>query len=119
MGRKQISRLYSVATDADMSAPITSEATDVEQYDLVSYCIDWAGTGSTGTFEIQVSSEDHEKDAIWKPLDFGTTIAVASDSDSHEILMRDIHFKRVRVVYTPTAGTGLMQIKIKSGTKGA
>lgn len=119
MGRKHISRVYPVIGQGDMSAQIISETTVVEQFDTVAYFVKWSGTGLDGEFFIEVSNEENENEAIWKPLDFGTALAVALDVSTHQVLIKDIHFKRLRIRYEATAGTGLLDVEIKSTTKGA
>ena len=119
MGRKHISRFYPVSEGADMSAQIITESTVVEQYDTVSYFIDWSGLGVSGEFFVEVSIEEEIHDATWQVLDFGTSIGATLDTGSDQILLTDIHFKRIRLRYEPTAGTGAMDVRIKSTTKGA
>ena len=119
MGRKQVSRVFKVVDSGDMSAAITSAETVVEQFDIVSYFINWSGTGVSGSFVIEVSNDEEEYNKTWKELDFNTTISISTDSGKDQILIKDVHFKRIRIRYVFTAGTGSMDVEIKSTTKGA
>lgn len=119
MGRKHISRVYPVIETGDMSAQIISKTTVVEQFDTVSYFISWVGLTLTGEFFIEVSNEEQEQDSVWKVLDFGVPLEVADDIADHQILIKDIHFKRIRLRYEAATGTGAIEAEIKSTTKGA
>ncbi len=120
MGRKQVSKVYQVnQEDTDLSTDITTVSTEVEQFDHFAYDASWDGTGVSGSFAVEYSNEENLKDAIWKELDFGTSIGITSDLDKHTILIQKIHFKRARLVYTAAGGTGEMIVNIKSSTTGA
>lgn len=120
MGRKQVSRTYQVnKTNTDLSLNIITEATDVEQFDHFAYDVSWAGAGVSGAFKVEFSNEENLKDATWKELDFATSIGITSDAGEHTLLIQKIHFKRARLIYTASGGTGEMIVNIKSSTVGA
>jgi len=115
MGRKHILNAYLVSTQADMSADFESKSTVVEQFDFISYTLDWAGAGVSGEFFVEVSNDGTN----WIELDFGLQILAAVDTNKEHILIKDVHFKYARVKYTFAAGTGDCDITLKAGTKGA
>lgn len=119
MGRKHVSRVYKVIDGGDMSLQAVSEETVVEQFDTVSYFVKWSGTGSLGSFSIEVSNNEDKTNNTWETLDFGTILSVAQDTGSDQILIKDIHFRKIRISYNPTAGVGTLNVEIKSTTKGA
>lgn len=116
MGRKHIISPYKVSEQADMSGNITSKSTSVEQFDFISYRLVWGGgAGVDGSFSVEVSDDE----LTWISLDFGQTLPVSTDTGNDYILIKDVHFKYARVVYTRVAGTGNIDITLKAGTKGA
>jgi len=97
-----------------MSATITGPKTVVEQFDAVSFFLEFTGT-PTGTFTIEWSNDDIN----WYALDFGSTISAVGAAGNHKIDINLITFKFLRVVYTRTGGVGSLDAIIKSTTKGA
>jgi len=116
MGRKHILNAYLVSTQADMSADFESKSTVVEQFDFISYTLDWGGgAGVSGEFFVEVSNDGTD----WIELDFGQQILAGVDTNKDHILIKDVHFKYSRVKYVFAAGTGNCDITLKAGTKGA
>jgi len=104
--------------DGDMSqVEVIGQQSSVKNFDVVTYSVKWTGGALTnGNVEIQKS-----KDGItWQALDFGLPIALATASDSHEIIINEIGFTYLRPVYkrTNVSATGLLNIEIFSSNKG-
>lgn len=119
MGRSARPRPHKVVDQGDISANITSEVTDVENRDRFLYTIDWGGgAGVSGELITEYTNDDPTKAAtLWKTLDFGQQILVSTNSGNHQVLVQSVTFKYVRMRYVFTAGTGTIDIVIKSAAE--
>ena len=119
MSRKNLIYDFKPLTAGDMSqASLVGLQTDVSAFDSITYNVTWTGGQTTnGIIGVQYS-----KDGLtWYLLDFGATIALNTDSDSHRLVITEVGFKFTRPVYTRTNGsaTGTLDISIFCTTKGA
>lgn len=103
MGRKNVVKSYKMIDAGDLSGDITSESTSVINLDKASIHIVWSGSSPSGTINVQAKNGDK---GTWRSLDFGTTISVSGNSGEHDIILNELPFDEIRVVYTSTSGTG-------------
>lgn len=106
---------FSVITNGDMSGNLTSIPTIIQMLPGVSYSLVWTGT-PTGTFSLQ-GSNDYAFNSVsghiinpgtWNDLPLSVSPAAAGVADNGliEVLLSNVY--AVRVVYTFTAGTGVL-----------
>ena len=106
---------YSVITDADMSANITSQVTIIQKLSMISYSITWLGTAPIGAISVEVSN-DYSQNAdgsvknagTWNALPLSTTTNVSGNSGNGFIDIDASAGYALRVVYTRTSGVGIM-----------
>lgn len=118
--RPQFSPFY-VIKDGDMSGSLTSKITVVQKLSLISYAVSWIGTSPVGVMSVEVSNDYSEnadgtvKNAgTWTPLPLSSSPAVSGNVDNGMI---DIDLQgsyAMRLLYTRTSGTGLMQAVISA-----
>ncbi len=119
-GRKNTLKRFKIVSAGDMSAPITSSPTNIEFLDNVAIQLNASGT-PTGTFEVQVSI-DYEQDAQgnitdvgnWVPLTLSPPPVTVGAPVSILIDVNQTSTRWVRTVYTPTAGTGVLNAYISA-----
>ena len=115
---KNVLKRSQTITQGDMSGTITSPVTVVQFLDNISIQLNFTGTPD-GTFEVQVS-DDYLADGFGNVLVPGTWIALpltgtpiaAGVADQIMIDLNQLPMPNVRVVYTPTASTGLLDMYI-------
>lgn len=106
---------FSVITNGDMSGNLTSIPTIIQMLPGVSYSLVWTGT-PTGIFSLQ-GSNDYAFNSVsghiinpgtWNDLPLSVSPAAAGVADNGliEVLLSNVY--AVRVVYTFTAGTGVL-----------
>ena len=106
MSRKQISRPYEVFNNQDISADATSLETTVEQFDKVSYDINWTSSGINGEIIIEYSNNPRDIAPTWEALNFGASVLINIDNGKHRVEILELNFIALRVRYVSTAGTG-------------
>lgn len=116
----------SVITNGAMAtATLTSAVTIIKQLSMVSYALSWSGTSPVGTAEVQVSndysqnSDGSVKNAgTWTSLTLSvsgspsTTIAISGNTGTAFIDVDLVAAYAVRLLYTKTSGTGVLQAVI-------
>ncbi|MBK8455612.1 MAG: hypothetical protein IPL34_20240 [Thiofilum sp.] len=115
---KNVLKRSQTITQGDMSGTITSPVTVVQFLDNISIQLNFTGTPD-GTFEVQVS-DDYLADGFGNVQVAGTWIALpltgnpiaAGVADQIMIDLNQLPMPNVRVVYTPTASTGLLDMYI-------
>ncbi len=114
MARKNSISAYPIIVEEDMSASITSLETNVRNLDNASIRIDWTGT-PTGQIIIEALQEK-DRDIIqpddWFTLDFGSDIIIDINNTDHQLIFTSMPFDRIRLTYTPTAGSGVLNAKL-------
>lgn len=110
---------HSVIENGDMSASIISEVTIIQNVTMLSYDISWAGTTPVGVMSIQVSNtyEQNGEGEVkvagnWTTLTLSSPTNVSGNTGNGFIEVTLTGAYAVRLVYTRTSGTGLMQAKI-------
>jgi len=116
---RPLSRPRKVITNGDMSqSTIISEVTVASNLSLISYDISWAGSSPVGVIAIQVSNT-YSQNADGSQRDAGnwTTVPLAnaniSGASGNGILEYQLAGTyAVRLLYTKTSGSGLLQATV-------
>jgi hypothetical protein len=116
MSSRPMKAPFPVILNGDMSGTVTSLVTVLQNMSMLSYDISWSGTGTMGTFDVQVSNSYSENadgtvrnPGNWTSLPLSHPTIVATDSGFGFIDIEALGAFAARLVYTPTAGTGLLQ----------
>ncbi len=118
MSRKHVVK-YQAFTDLSASVSQTSAPTNVENTDGVSYHVKFSSP-SSGTFSVQARNADLKStDTVaWYDLNFAVPLTVTSETDV-QILLNSTPFKEIRLVWTPSSGSGLINAYLVMKTVGA
>jgi hypothetical protein len=121
MGRKHVTKLdLFKGEDRDMSGPLTSREIDVSELDKASiHC--YFDAGNEGTVEVQVQhySEYPEEDT-WMSLTAGQTPWEVEAADEEILItLTEVPFVKLRLVWTPTSGTGDIVAYLTAKSQGA
>jgi len=117
--RKNILAPFPIIEDGDMSlASLTSEITNIQYLDNIVIELDFTGT-PTGTFEVQ-GSLSFERDIYgnvtnpgnWTALNLVSSPVASGVAGTILIDMNQLSFPYIRVVYTRTGGTGVLNALI-------
>lgn len=121
MARKNVIQAFKMIEDGDMSSNITSSVTNVENLDKAAILVEWTSSSINGVITVEARHQKKETaaQATWYELDFGAAITVTTDNSSHQIVLNELPFTDIRVVYTATSGTGTLNATITSKTVGA
>lgn len=98
------------ASELDLSADATSQATNVQFSDNIGIQLVWTGSSPSGEVLIQ-SSNDYDpikNTGTWTNLDFGVPILITGNSGNHIININLVPFAWIRLFYDRTSGTGTM-----------
>lgn len=118
MSAKTILRSYQVVTNGNMNSNITSPPTNIQMLDDVGYSVAWTGT-PTGTFSVQISADytpgtypsDYPANpGTWTTLTLSNPIAATGSPDNGYIDMALLSAPWIRLVYTFTSGSGMLQV---------
>lgn len=101
----------------DMTGALTSQAIALTQVDNVAVQLAWTGS-PTGTFTVQGSIDyvplpgggSSLNAGTWTTITLPTTAATGGAAGTLLINMNDLGFPWMRVVYTPTSGTGTLTV---------
>lgn len=106
---------FPVITNGDMSADITSLPSIITNLSLMSYDISWAGSSPVGVMSIQVSNTYSENPdgsvnnpGKWTTVTLSSTPSVSGNTGNGFIDLSQLGAYAVRLVFTFTSGTGLM-----------
>ena len=117
MGRKNVVKSFKMLDAVDISSSQTSDATNVINLDTASIHVVWsAGSSPVGT--ITVEARNGENDS-WYELDFGSTISVSGASGDHQIMLNEMPFTDIRILYTATSGSATLTATLTMKTMGA
>jgi len=112
---------YQVITNGDMTTTVISIPTIIQNTSMVSYDISWAGSGLSGTIQVQVSntysqnSDGSIKNAgNWTSLVLSNPTLVTTDTGAGFIDLDSVAAYAIRLVYTPTAGSGALNATLVS-----
>lgn len=105
---------FQVVTNGSMGASITSLITNIQQISYVGYTVSWTGA-PVGSISVQVCNDyDTNPDGsvrsagTWVPIALSTPISPSGTADSAFIDIVGISSAWIRLVYTRTSGTGVL-----------
>jgi hypothetical protein len=117
MASRPLAKPYSVVTNASMASTITSTPTIIDQLSMISYEVSWSGTAPVGTISVQASNSYSQnidgsvKNAgNWNTLTLSQTPVITGNTGSGFIDIDQMAGYAIRLVYTPTSGTGVMNV---------
>ena len=114
MGRKSLVHSYKMLDAVSASASQTSAATNVEQVDKLSiHCL--FSAANTGTLVVQARNGTSDG---WYDLDFGSAMTITAETDV-QILINECPFTDIRLIWTPSAGSGTMTARLTMKAVGA
>ena len=94
-----------------------SEITDVSGLLVVEYDINWSGGSSlNGAITLESLLYKPTDDAttwVWQTLDLGSAVTLTGTSGSHTIILNSVPMTQLRLKYTSTAGTAVLNATIK------
>jgi len=111
---KKVLTVYPLVQAGDMSADITSPATNIQFLDNVSLQANFTGTAPVGTFYIQGSLDHVEVNGDvkvagnWVNLPMIPVPTAAGSDDSIVFDLNQLPFAWVRLFYDRTSGTGTL-----------
>jgi hypothetical protein len=104
-----------------MATQIISTPTIIDNISLISYDISWTGTAPVGMMSVQVSNtytQNAEGQTAnpgnWTTLTLSAPTPVTGNTGNGGIDVDVTGFYAIRLVYTPTSGTGLMNATINA-----
>ena len=114
-----------VINKASMATSITSLPTVLQSITLVAYSITWSGTDVTGALSVQLSNDyalnpngTVENVGTWSTMALSlsgvsvSSIPITDNTGNGFIDIEGTAAYAIRLVYTPSAGTGLMSAVI-------
>jgi len=113
--RKTVLIPFKLVSGQSMASTVTSAAVNVQYLDNIAFQAIFTGT-PTGTFSVQVSL-DHQENFVgtgvvtpgtWTNLTLSPVPAATGAAGSVVIDLNQISAPWVRLVYTPTSGTGTL-----------
>ncbi len=117
MASRPILTPHPILVDESMASSITSEPTIITNLSMLSYDISWAGSTPVGVCTVEVSNtysknvDGSARDpGNWTPLPISG--AVSGNTGVGYIEIGAISAHAIRLVYTRTSGTGLMNAKV-------
>ena len=122
MARKNVTT-HVMLESGDMSSSLQSAATNVSYLDVATIRLNCTSTDALGTVKIQAKQIDKQNmpEAVsdWFDVEGLSAISIdmtaQSPDSSHQIIFNQLPFTDIRVVYTPTSGTGTLDsVKISA-----
>jgi len=118
MASRPIFSPYQVITNGNMASTVTSAVTIIQNLSQVGYDISWTGSPS-GTFTVQVSNTYSQNmdgtvnnPGTWTTLTLSSPTMATGSSGNGYIDIDAISAFAIRLVYTPSSGTGTLQATI-------
>ena len=113
MSRKSNLLKFHNIVAGDLSTTITSAVTSIQWLDNIGVQLNITTSSASGTFTVQVSA-DYAQDELgnvqnagnWVPILFPTPPITTGVNETIYIDLNQLSAPWIRVVYTPTSGTG-------------
>lgn len=119
MASRPIITPYQVIVNQSMAGTVFSTPTIVQNCSLVSYDISWSGTSCAGILLVQGSNTYAQNAAgqqavagNWNTLPLSSTPTISQNSGNGGIDIDATGWYAIRLVYSPTAGTGTINATI-------
>ena len=113
MSRKN-THAYTVFNTVSATATQTSVSTSVQGIDKLSYHCKFS-TNNTGTFTVEAQNSDSD---TWVSVPFNVAMTITADNEAL-IVMNEVPFKNLRLVWTPSAGAGTLTTILNMKSVGA
>lgn len=113
MALKNVIKPYHLMTDGSMAGNLTTDPVDVVYSDNVGFQLIFTGT-PTGTFQCQGSIDN----VNWTNLEFSTVPSATGAADTHLFNLNNVPYRKLRVGYTRTSGTGTLNVWVMAKTVG-
>lgn len=97
---------YKLLSNGSLSADLTSPSQQLTQMAMCSIQASWTGTAEVGSLRLQISNDN----IIWSDYT-GSGLAVNGDGNFLWNIL-SIGFQCIRVKYSYTSGTGLLDITV-------
>jgi hypothetical protein len=109
-----------VIVNGDMTTTLTSLVTIISNISMMSYSYVWTGTAPSGIVTVQVS-DDYSQNAdgtvknlgTWNTLPLSITPTVSGATGDGFIDIDQLGAYAIRTVYTPTSGSGTLNVIYK------
>lgn len=113
MALKNIVKPYHLLVDGDMSGSLLTNLVDVSYTDNVGIQLNFTGT-PVGTFAVEgsIDYDDHLSTGNWSSLTFSSTPSAAGAADVHLLNLNQLPYKKIRVRYTRSSGSGTLNVFI-------
>lgn len=118
---KRVLRPYRVIDGGNMAGDITGSETNVQFLDYVLLQVEWSGTSPVGVLNVEFLKLEAERNTatgvdLWQKVDFGgaigTDIPISGSPASHQVILNEIAFPKIRCFYDRTSGSGTLNITL-------
>src|SRR5215217_3345251 len=115
MARKLGVTSFKLVTN-DMSASFFSVPSNVDQVDNIGFYVKWTSSDAVGTISVQGSINAEVVNGVarsgdWEDLTFDPLLSQPnSNDDNYLININQFPYPWIRIAYTRTSGTGLLEI---------
>jgi hypothetical protein len=100
---------------ASMSSNITSREVDVSQLDKAIIHCSWVA-GPVGEFQVEAQADTNDS---WFVLDTSSAWSVSGSDSEAEIILNELPFKKIRLKWVRTSGSGTLSAYLSSKSVGA
>jgi len=108
--QKAVLKPYQLFNANSMSADATSSEVYLHGVDTAFITVDWNTSTAAGAITVEVL---YDNTILFVPLNFSSAIAISGSSGAHQIKLREIPFTKIRVKYTRTSGSGVLNCWIQ------
>lgn len=116
MSRKQVLYGYRLYDSVSLASSQTSSEVEVGQADYGSIYIEWTGSSPVGVITLQAKNGTN---GTYRSLDFGSAISISGASGNHDLILNEMPFTHIKLLYTRASGTGSMTASITTKSKGS
>lgn len=120
MPRKNLIYGFKLFNAVSATTSQTSEIVNVANLDSLSIHVVFTAPND-GEFIVEARNNQQENStspAPWYELDFGSVLTIAAETEV-QIVMNQLPFTDIRVIWTPSAGAGTMTGRVTAKTLGA
>ena len=100
---------YPLFSANNMSSNVTTSETDVTNYDSLEIWVDWTATAVVGILAVEVM---YNQSGLWTALSGLDAIPITGTSGNHQIMLKWVPFGKIRLTYTKTSGSGVLNATI-------
>jgi hypothetical protein len=116
LARKNVVYGWKAFDAVSLASSQTSAETEVGGEDYGSIYLFWTGSSPVGTITIEAKNGGG---GTYRALDFGSAISISGASGNHEIILNEMPFTHLRIVYTRSSGSGSLTANVTFKSKGA